>query len=118
VIILNPEEPSEDVKIIIDDPMYINRVQYVRGSALDSRSLEKVRIHEAKACFIFSSKYAGSTRDVSDEDAQTVMRALVCARDGAGMILGASQVCPQYATARPSVAPRAQVPLRLSGFDL
>lgn len=75
VVILNLAEPSESMKEILFDPAYVNRVQYVRGSAMQVRSLEKVRIHEAAACFIFSSKYA--TENASEDDSKTVMRALV-----------------------------------------
>lgn len=75
VVILSPNEPNEEMKMILGDPMYMNRVQYVIGSVVNPRSLEKVRIHEANACFIFSSKFA--TASASEDDAATVMRALV-----------------------------------------
>jgi hypothetical protein len=75
VVIFNMNEPTEELKLILNDPRYVRRVQYVRGSAMDIRTLEKVRIQEATACFIFSSKYA--TENATDDDAKTVMRALV-----------------------------------------
>ncbi|KAI3650905.1 hypothetical protein MP228_004386 [Amoeboaphelidium protococcarum] len=74
VVILSPNEPSEELKLILENPMYINRTQYVKGSVMNLRSLEKVRIKEVKACFIFSSKYA--TSNASEDDAKTAMRAL------------------------------------------
>lgn len=76
VVILNPKEPDEDLKEILEDPLYLNRVWYVKGSTLDPRSLEKVRICDASAGFIFSTKHA--TNDASIDDSETVMRALVC----------------------------------------
>ncbi|KAI3657470.1 hypothetical protein MP638_002733 [Amoeboaphelidium occidentale] len=74
IIILQPNEPSEELQNLLLDPMYVNRVQYIIGTVMNDRSLEKIRIHEAAACFVLSSKYV--TEEAREEDAATVMRAL------------------------------------------
>jgi hypothetical protein len=94
VVILNPSEPSEELKLLLDDPFYANRVQYVKGSPMDSKSLRKVRIQEAKACFVFSSKYA--TEDAVHDDACTVMRALALKKQVRDLPLHVQVLLPEH----------------------
>ncbi|KAJ3103629.1 hypothetical protein HDU97_009968 [Phlyctochytrium planicorne] len=74
VVMMNPEEPSEGLKMLLDDPLYANRVTYIKGSAMSSHDLKKTKISRSKACFILSSNYAD--RDSSEVDAEAVMRAI------------------------------------------
>eukprot|EP00158_Paraphelidium_tribonemae_P009403 Partr_v1_DN28856_c0_g1_i3_m33832 putative Potassium large conductance calcium-activated channel, subfamily M, alpha member 1 len=94
VVVLNPREPTDDLKAILSDPMYINRVQYVVGNVMNPRSLEKVRINEAKACFVFSSKYASD--NASEEDAATVMRALALKKQVVNVPLHVQVLMPEH----------------------
>ena len=75
VVLLNPNEPNEDLVQLLRDPVYGNRVKYVKGSSISFRCLQKARVKQAEACFVLSSRY--SKQDDVDDDALTVMRALV-----------------------------------------
>lgn len=75
VVILNASEPSEELSLILTHPKYAARVQYVKGTPVHKRGLEKVRIQDAKACFLLSSKR--ETSQVSILDAETVMQCMV-----------------------------------------
>ena len=94
VVILHPSEPSEDLQQILDDPMYANRVQYVRGSTADTRKLIKVRAKDAKACFIFSSKFASG--HAVEGDAETVMRALALKKYKPDLQLHVQVILPEH----------------------
>jgi hypothetical protein len=41
VVLVAPDEPSEELKTLLTDPVYSNRVQYVKGSAMSFRTLKK-----------------------------------------------------------------------------
>jgi hypothetical protein len=75
VVILQSGEPNDELMMVLKDPHYLNRVQYVKGCALTTRSLDKVHMKTASACFLFSSKFLYN--GALEEDAATVMRALV-----------------------------------------
>ena len=79
--------------MLINDPIYINRVQYIIGSVVNSRSLEKVRIGECKAAFIFSSKHA--TKNAAHDDAVTVMRALALKKNAPNLPLHVQVLLPE-----------------------
>lgn len=74
IVILNPYEPSEELLALLSDPLYTNRIKYVKGSVMSFRSLDKVKAKEAKAVFIFAG-WTGERGDIGD--AEGVMRALV-----------------------------------------
>ncbi|KAJ3282391.1 hypothetical protein HK104_010910 [Borealophlyctis nickersoniae] len=74
VVMLNPNEPSEELERLLNDPLYSNRVRYVKGSEMSFRALKKARAAEALACFVLSSRF--SQQDDIADDALTVMRAL------------------------------------------
>ncbi|KAJ1657012.1 hypothetical protein IWQ61_003517 [Dispira simplex] len=75
VVIMDDDEPSEDVANILDDPSFANRVKYVRGSPTSFSSLHSVYAHQAKACFLLSNKGHQSV-DPETQDATSVMYAL------------------------------------------
>ncbi|KAI8926389.1 hypothetical protein BC831DRAFT_504492 [Entophlyctis helioformis] len=74
IVMLNPNEPSEELQALLSDPIHINRTQYVKGSAMSFHSLHKVQAGRAEAAFILSSRH--SDQDPNEEDAKSVMRAL------------------------------------------
>ncbi|KAJ3318878.1 hypothetical protein HDU76_000704, partial [Blyttiomyces sp. JEL0837] len=74
VVLMNPAEPSEGLKALFADPLYANRVTYVKGSTLSAHDLEKIKISTCRACFILASDY--SDKNPSEVDAITVMRAI------------------------------------------
>ncbi|RHZ54193.1 hypothetical protein Glove_429g18 [Diversispora epigaea] len=73
VVILNSDEPDEEIASFLEDPAFVNRVQYVKGSSTFRRSLKKVKAETASAAFILSSKFSDKP---DDEDAAQIMRAL------------------------------------------
>ncbi|KAJ8329775.1 hypothetical protein QVD99_004219 [Batrachochytrium dendrobatidis] len=74
IVMLNPEEPNEELQALLTDPIYSSRTQYVKGSAMSFHSLHKVSASHAEAAFILSSRNRDA--DPVEEDAKSVMRAL------------------------------------------
>lgn len=74
VVVLCPYEPSEELNILLNDPSYASRVQYVKGSATSFHHLNKARADKAEAAFLLSSKLTQG--DQEREDAQQLTRAL------------------------------------------
>ncbi|KAI8584387.1 hypothetical protein K450DRAFT_219626 [Umbelopsis ramanniana AG] len=74
VVVLCPYEPSEELNILLNDPSYASRVQYVKGSATSFHHLNKARADVASAAFLLSSKLTHG--DQEREDAQQLTRAL------------------------------------------
>lgn len=54
VVVLHPAEPTEELELLLNDPAYLGRVFYVKGSPMSARHLAKVRIEEAEACFVLT----------------------------------------------------------------
>ncbi|CAJ0642027.1 13674_t:CDS:10, partial [Entrophospora sp. SA101] len=73
VVVLNHEEPEENIALLLEDPAFTTRVQYVKGSATLRRSLEKVRIDIASAVFLLSKKFS---KNDDEDDAAQILRAL------------------------------------------
>jgi hypothetical protein len=72
VVIVGSQEPEEDLVSLMTDPVYANRVQYIKGSVMSFRSLQKARLASASAAFVLASKI--SEVEPVEEDAMTVMR--------------------------------------------
>ncbi|CAG8768709.1 12282_t:CDS:10, partial [Dentiscutata erythropus] len=72
-VILNPEEPDDDTALLLDDPAFVNRVQYIIGSPAFRRSLEKVKADEACAAFLLAPKYS---KNSDKDDAAQIMWSL------------------------------------------
>ncbi|KAJ1724533.1 hypothetical protein LPJ61_005731, partial [Coemansia biformis] len=74
IVILHHEEPSMEMKALLRDPLYANRVFYVKGRATSLKSLKKARVDLVSCVYILTRK----TSDVSgtEEDAETVLIAL------------------------------------------
>ncbi|CAG8624406.1 14795_t:CDS:10, partial [Acaulospora morrowiae] len=73
VVILNPEEPPDDVVLLLEDPAFVNRVQYVKGSSAFRRSLVKAKAESASAAFLLAPKF---TKNDDEIDAAQLMRSL------------------------------------------
>jgi hypothetical protein len=54
VVILNPEDPSDDVVEVLEDPLVENRVTYIRGTLMNEDDLYRAGAHTALACFILA----------------------------------------------------------------
>eukprot|EP00835_Amoeboradix_gromovi_P002304 NODE_128_length_18581_cov_0.247538.p2 type:complete len:910 gc:universal NODE_128_length_18581_cov_0.247538:16404-13675(-) len=53
-VILYPDEPDEDVKTLLNDPMFSSKLFYIKGSSVDFEDLKLAKIKHASACFILS----------------------------------------------------------------
>jgi len=70
VVILHPDEPSEQLKEVIEDQMYngeVKYVQFVKGNVMSVSDLFKVLAFEASAIFIFADQFTAN-RHSSDLD--------------------------------------------------
>ncbi|KAI8901501.1 calcium-activated BK potassium channel alpha subunit-domain-containing protein [Globomyces pollinis-pini] len=57
IVILAPDEPSAELEALLHDPVYSQRVQYVKGSAISFKALKKVKAENAVAAFILSTDH-------------------------------------------------------------
>ncbi|KAI9168645.1 hypothetical protein H9P43_008018 [Blastocladiella emersonii ATCC 22665] len=76
VVFLNPNEPSEEIVAVLQDPAYMSRVTYIRGTPTSFRALDRAKAREARAVFVLCSKLASESGDLMIDDAETVMRSL------------------------------------------
>ncbi|CAI2178179.1 15278_t:CDS:10 [Funneliformis geosporum] len=73
VVIMHPDEPDEEIVEFLEDPAFISRVQYIKGTPTWRRSLEKIRADTASAAFLLTKKFSDEADEV---DASQIMRAL------------------------------------------
>ncbi|CAG8500150.1 13571_t:CDS:10 [Funneliformis mosseae] len=73
VVIMHPDEPDEEIVEFLEDPAFISRVQYIKGTPTWRRSLEKIRADTASAAFLLTKKFSDETDEM---DASQIMRAL------------------------------------------
>lgn len=74
IVILHPQEPAMEMKALLRDPVYANRVHYVKGRATNFKSLKRARIDLATCVYILTRKH--SHGNGIEEDADTVLIAL------------------------------------------
>lgn len=71
VVLLSPCELDSTMKMILQVPMWAQRVIYLQGSALKDTDLTRARMNAAEACFILAARnYA----DRSAADEHTILR--------------------------------------------
>ncbi|XP_022242998.1 potassium channel subfamily T member 1-like [Limulus polyphemus] len=71
VVLLSPCEPDTTTKMILQVPMWAQRVIFIQGSALKDADLTRARMNAAEACFILTGRnYA----DRSAADQHTILR--------------------------------------------
>ncbi|RIB30512.1 calcium-activated BK potassium channel alpha subunit-domain-containing protein [Gigaspora rosea] len=92
VVILNPLDPTDRVKTFLSDPVFAHRVQYVRGSSLDARNLEKVDAKNASAYFILAKKYTQQSEVI---DAENVLKAIALSKFDEGPKLYIQCILPE-----------------------
>ncbi|CAJ0650590.1 5537_t:CDS:10 [Entrophospora sp. SA101] len=92
VVILNPTEPNDRLKSFLLDPLYAHRVQYIRGSSLESRSLKKANAKKASAYFILAKKY---TQQSDTIDAENVLKAMALSKYDEGPKLYIQCILPE-----------------------
>ncbi|KAJ1662004.1 hypothetical protein EV178_006236 [Coemansia sp. RSA 1646] len=74
IAILHPDEPTMEMKALLQDPAYTNRVFYVKGRATGFKALKRARVDLASCVYILTRKYSHGSG--IDEDAETVLTAL------------------------------------------
>ena len=74
IVIMGPEEPTDDVQTLLLHTKYEQRVSYVRGSVMQRADLFRVAADKAEACFILCN--AASESQIT-EDRATAVRTLV-----------------------------------------
>jgi hypothetical protein len=72
IVILTPNEMTEDLKLLIQLPLWSRRVLYLQGSALKEQDLLRARIHDAEGCFLLVNR---RSQDRDRADQRTVLRA-------------------------------------------
>ena len=66
VVLLSPMELDPTMKMILQVPMWAQRVIYIQGSCLKDGDLIRARMSESEACFILAARnYADKTAAVS-----------------------------------------------------
>lgn len=64
-MLLSPMELDPTMKMILQVPMWAQRVIYIQGSCLKDGDLTRARMSEAEACFILAARhYADKTAAV------------------------------------------------------
>jgi potassium channel subfamily T protein 1 len=66
VILLSPNELEQNLTILLQAPLWAQRVLYVQGSALSNSDLNRAQIERAEACFLLASRNH-SDRQAADE---------------------------------------------------
>lgn len=66
VVLLSPMELDTTMRMILQVPIWAQRVIYIQGSCLKGTDLVRARMSEAEACFILAARnYADKTAAVS-----------------------------------------------------
>lgn len=56
MVLLSPCELDSTMKVLLQVPMWAQRVIFIQGSALKDTDLARCRVQDAEACFILSSQ--------------------------------------------------------------
>lgn len=66
VVLLSPNELDTTMRMILQVPMWAQRVIYIQGSCLKDSDLARARMNEAEACFVLAARnYCDRTAAVS-----------------------------------------------------
>ncbi|XP_045137434.1 potassium channel subfamily T member 2-like isoform X22 [Portunus trituberculatus] len=71
VVLLSPMELDPTMKMILQVPMWAQRVIYIQGSCLKDGDLTRARMSEAEACFILAAR---QYTDKTAADEHTILR--------------------------------------------
>jgi len=71
VVLLSPAELESKLRILLQVPLWAQRVTYLKGSALNDQDLIRARVIDAVACFILTDR---GNPDVDARDHQTIVR--------------------------------------------
>jgi len=65
VVLLSPAELDTTMRMYLQDPMWAQRIIYIRGSCLKDDDLARAKMNEAKACFILAARNRDKSAAVS-----------------------------------------------------
>lgn len=66
MVLLSPMELDTTMRMILQVPIWAQRVIYIQGSCLKDVDLARARMNEAEACFVLAARnYADKTAAVS-----------------------------------------------------
>lgn len=66
MVLLSPMELDTTMRMILQVPIWAQRVIYIQGSCLKDGDLARARMNEAEACFVLAARnYADKTAAVS-----------------------------------------------------
>ena len=85
VVLLTPVELCGSLKRFLEIPVWMHRVVYLQGSALNDIDLMRAKVNDAEACFVLTSR---SELDRKAADEKTVLRAMA--------IKDCAPYCPLY----------------------
>lgn len=69
MVLLSPMELDTTMRMILQVPIWAQRVIYIQGSCLKDVDLARARMNEAEACFVLAARnYADKTAAVSQSD--------------------------------------------------
>lgn len=69
MVLLSPMELDTTMRMILQVPIWAQRVIYIQGSCLKDGDLARARMNEAEACFVLAARnYADKTAAVSTPD--------------------------------------------------
>ncbi|KAJ2908987.1 hypothetical protein GGI21_002336 [Coemansia aciculifera] len=74
IVILHNDEPNMEMRALLRDPAYANRVFFVKGRATNFKSLKRARIDLATCVYILTRKHSHGSG--IEDDADTVLIAL------------------------------------------
>ena len=67
VVLLSPIELDTTMRMILQVPIWAQRVIYIQGSCLKDADLARARMNEAEACFVLAARnYCDKTAAVSE----------------------------------------------------
>lgn len=73
-MLLSPMELDTTMRMILQVPIWAQRVIYIQGSCLKDGDLARARMNEAEACFVLAARnYADKTA----ADEHTILRSVI-----------------------------------------
>lgn len=74
MVLLSPMELDTTMRMILQVPIWAQRVIYIQGSCLKDGDLARARMNEAEACFVLAARnYADKTA----ADEHTILRSVI-----------------------------------------
>jgi len=58
VVMLAPLEPSGPLEAMVTNPVFAEKVQYIKGNPLSTKDLLKAKVTQAHAVFVTTSQYS------------------------------------------------------------